>query len=221
MMKHRIGLQTVTVFLLAMISFAIVTTPSVHATPPTEIVLEYNLSTQILWVNATHEVPNPQNHHIELIEVFKNDVFQINRTYDVQTANYGLNDTFVIAASDGDNLTVTVTCSRSDSLTNWIVVGSSSTTSSTTSTSTGTTQTSTSTGTTQTATEGEPLEPAAFMIIALIVVAAIVLMFACYQSGNAQQLQPVVDRIKAGFGWLRQKVGSAFDSIRGRLSRNN
>ncbi|MFW9802839.1 MAG: hypothetical protein ACFFFC_09320 [Candidatus Thorarchaeota archaeon] len=124
-MTNRIRLQVIAVFLLAAFTAAFAGPPLVDAETPTKIVLRYNQGTQTLFVNVTHQVPNPGNHYIELIEVFKNSVFQLNRTYPDQQFNFGRNDTFSISASNGDNLTVIATCSRDDFLSKSIIVSDS------------------------------------------------------------------------------------------------
>ncbi|MFX0108535.1 MAG: hypothetical protein ACFE7R_09645, partial [Candidatus Hodarchaeota archaeon] len=119
----------------------------VSATPPTEIALEYNSSTDFLFVNITHIVPNPKNHYIETVEVQKNNVFYENKTFSNQSSIIGQITNFTIPAVGGDNLTVIAICSRGDSLATWMIVP---TTTSTTTTSTSTTTTGTSTSTTGT-----------------------------------------------------------------------
>lgn len=126
-----IVLRPSAIVLLAVLSLVSVSPILANAMPPTQIVLYYYLDTQTLAVNVTHEVPNPANHHIELIEVFKNGLFQFNKTYQEQEFNYGLNDTLTISALEGDNLTVTATCTRGHFLSNWIIVSASSPTGST------------------------------------------------------------------------------------------
>ena len=121
-----IVLRTSTIVLLIALSLVSVSPLLANATPPTQIVLYYYLDTQTLAVNVTHEVPNPGNHYVELIEVIKNGLFQFNKTYQGQEFNYGLNDTFTISALEGDNLTVIAVCTRGHSLSNWIIVSASS-----------------------------------------------------------------------------------------------
>ena len=220
-MKIQVGPKAVAIIVLTALVLVTIEACPVHATAPTEVDLEYNLDTQALWVNVTHEVPNPQNHYVELIEVFKNGLFQLNRTYPEQPYFYGLNDTFTIAASGGDNLTVTATCSRGDSLSNWIIVSESTTTTgttSTTSTSTAATTTTTTTTGTQTSTQMEPLNPSVFLIGGMIVVAVFVIVFVLYQSGHAEKLRPLADRIKSGLSRGMTKFRMFLGNIRGHLS---
>jgi len=121
-MRNMIVLRASAIILLTALSLVSVSPLLAKATPPTQIVLNYNVDTQTLAVNVTHEVPNPGNHYVELIEVFKNGLIQFNKTYQEQEFNYGLSDTFTISASEGDNLTVTATCTRAHFLSNWIIV---------------------------------------------------------------------------------------------------
>ncbi len=218
-MRCRIRLQIITVGLLVILSLTVFNAPLVHATPPTEIDLDYNHGTQALAVNVTHEVPNPKNHYIQKIEVFKNGVFQFNRTYPEQQFNYGLNDTFTIIASSGDNLTVTATCSRGQFLSAWIIA-SSTTSGSTSTTSTGTTSSTTTTTTgTQTNTTLEPLSPSAVFVVGLTLVVILVILMVLYQSGYGEKLRPLLDRIKTGLIVLRATVGSFVGGLKERLDR--
>ncbi len=220
-MRCRIRPQITTVVLLAMLLLTVFNAPHIHATPPTEIDLEYNQGTQTLAVNVTHEVPNPKNHYIQLIEVFKNGVFQFNRTYPEQQFNYGQNDTFTIIASSGDNLTVTATCSRGHFLSAW-VVASTTTSGSTSTTSTGTTATSSSTTTTtgtQTNTTLEPLSPSAVFVVGLTLVVILVILMVLYQSGYGEKLRPLLDRIKTGLIALRTTIASVVGGLKERLNR--
>ncbi|MFX1367460.1 MAG: hypothetical protein ACFFAY_02550 [Promethearchaeota archaeon] len=217
-MRCRIRPQITTVVLLAMLLLTVFYAPLIHATPPTEIDLEYNQSTQTLAVNVTHEVPNPKNHYIQLIEVFKNGVFQFNRTYPEQQFNYGLNDTFTIIASSGDNLTVTATCSRGHFLSAWILA-SSTTSGSTSTTSTGTTSSITTTTGTQTNTTLEPLSPSAVFVVGLTLVVILVILMVLYQSGYGEKLRPLLDRIRTGLIALKATIGSFVGGLKGRLTR--
>jgi hypothetical protein len=184
-----IKLRATTIILLATLSLVFASPPLVEATTPTQIVLNYNEDTQTLFVNVTHQVPNPGNHYVELIEVFKNDVFQFNRTYPEQAFNFGLNDTFALSASSGDNLTVTATCSRDDFLSKWIIVSASTTTTG----SSGTTPTqTTTTGTTTPPEPSEPLDPSIAIGVGLVAVVVFMLVLVLYKEGYGSQLMQKV-----------------------------
>lgn len=174
-MTNRIGLRISTLFLLVTFSAAFACPHLVEAKPPTQIELDYNEETEILFVNVTHQVPNPKNHYIELIEVFKNSVFQFNRTYPEQEFNYGLNDTFTIAASSGDNLTVTATCSRGHSLSGWTIASTSTTSGDVMTTSTQSTTTSNEVI--------DPLDPSLVIGTGLVVVAIFMIALVLYKEG--------------------------------------
>ncbi len=130
-------LARLTAILFSMLILLLSSVP-VDATPPTEIALDYNLSTHLLTVNVTHSVPNPKNHYIELLEVLKNDVFYTNKTFTNQSSTNGQITNFTVPAIIGDNLTVIATCSKGQYRSVWILV-STATSTSTTTTSTTTT----------------------------------------------------------------------------------
>lgn len=185
-MTNRVRLRLAAILLLAVLTATFAGLPFMEATPPTQIVLKYNEDTQTLFVNVTHQVPNPGNHYVELIEVFKNTAFQFNRTYSEQVFNFGRNDTFAISAVSGDNLTVTATCSRGDFLSKSIIVSASTTTTE-------------STTTTQTTTEPtappeppEPLDPSVVVGVGLVGVVIFIIAFVLYKEGFGTQLMQKV-----------------------------
>ena len=100
----------------------------IAATPPSDISLEYDYDAQILKANVTHFVANVRTHYIELIEIMKNDVFYLNRTYENQSDAYGMYDTFDVQASHDDNLTLVATCRKGQFLASWIVISETTTT---------------------------------------------------------------------------------------------
>ncbi|MFW9886306.1 MAG: hypothetical protein ACFFEX_18110 [Candidatus Thorarchaeota archaeon] len=185
-MTNRIRLQVIAVFLLAAFTAAFAGPPLVDAETPTKIVLRYNQGTQTLFVNVTHQVPNPGNHYIELIEVFKNSVFQLNRTYPDQQFNFGRNDTFSISASNGDNLTVIATCSRDDFLSKSIIV-SDFTETTTTSDSTSPAQTTT-TEPTAPPEPIEPLDPSIAVGVGFAGAVVFIIAFVMYKEGYITQI---------------------------------
>jgi len=124
------------IILLIILLFVLYQTEPIAATPPSDISLEYDYDAQILKANITHFVPNIKAHYIELIEIMKNDVSYLNRTYVNQSATYGMYDTFDVQASHGDNLTLVATCSKGQFLASWIMISETSSTTSTTPTGT-------------------------------------------------------------------------------------
>jgi hypothetical protein len=181
-----IGILLVAAFIA---TFAI---PShVEAKAVTGITLRYNEGTQTLFVNVTHQVTvlgGPD--FLELIEIFKNGVFQLNRTYTEQVFKFGRNDTFAISAVGGDNLTVTATCSKGYFLSNWIIVGAPTTTAGTTSTPT---QTETET-TTPLPQPPEPLDPSLAIGVGFAGIVVFMIVFVMYKEGYitqfAQRVRP-------------------------------
>lgn len=183
-MTNRIRLQVIVMFLLATFSVTFAGPPLVDAATPTKIVLRYNQGSQTLFVNVTHQVPNPGNHYVELIEVFKNSIFQLNRTYPEQQFHFGRNDTFSISASNGDNLTVIATCSRNDFLSKSIIVSDST---ETTTDSTSPTQTTT-TGPTAPPEPIEPLDPSIAVGVGFVGAVVFIIAFVMYKEGYITQI---------------------------------
>lgn len=184
-MTNSIELRVIAILLLAALT-ATFASPIVEAENPTKIVLNYNEDTQTLFVNVTHQVPNPGNHYVELIEVFKNSVFQFNRTYPEQQFHFGRNDTFSLGASSGDNLTVIATCSRNDFLSKSIIVSDSTETTTTTG-STSPTQTTT-TEPTDPPEPPEPLDPSVAVGVGFVGAVVFILAFVMYKEGYVTQI---------------------------------
>ena len=116
------------IILLIMLLFDLHQPQPVVATPPSDISLEYDYDARVLKANITHFVANVKTHYIEIIEIMKNDVFYLNRTYENQTDTYGMYDTFDVQASHDDNLTLVATCRKGQSLASWIVISETTTT---------------------------------------------------------------------------------------------
>ena len=112
----------------------------VVATEPSNIVLVYDFGSQTLAVNVSHYVSNTRTHYIENIEIKNNDFSILNRSYSNQSYDWGMYDTFLVSTAVGDNLTTTATCKRGHSLTQWLIVSSTTSTSSTPTETTTTTQ---------------------------------------------------------------------------------
>ncbi len=92
----------------------------VQAHSPSNVTLSYDFGTQTLEVTVSHTVSDP-SHFIVQIQILKNDVSQIIQTYTSQTSDSQHVDSFNIAASNGDVLKVTATCSIAGSSTNQII----------------------------------------------------------------------------------------------------
>jgi len=190
------------------------------ATEPSEIVLDYDSGSQTLAVNVSHSVANTKTHHVETIEVQKNSLSMLNRSYENQSFSWGMYDTFSVSASASDNLTVTVSCSRGDSLTASLIVESSTTT---TTPPTGTTMTTTATTTEPTGTDSPtPLDVgfvgavAAIVVVLLIVLLLLLMRFRPEYVPDA--LKQLASRIRAGTAWLWEKLRGLPSSLRS-LSR--
>lgn len=184
------------IILLIMLLFVLYQPEPIAATPPSDISLEYDYDARVLKANVTHFVANVKTHYIELIEIMKNDVFYLNRTYANQSDAYGMYDTFDVQASHDDNLTLVATCKKGQFLASWIMISETTTTTTTT--------TTTPTGTDQPAL-GLPLGVVNGIIAAVII--GCVLLVVVFRP----------DAILEGRRRLRNVVVSIWDAILERL----
>lgn len=129
-MSLRKGILSIAIILTITLLTASVLHNPVAATEPSNVMLVYDPGSQTLAVNVTHDVANNKTHYIENIEIKNNDLSILNRSYTNQSYDWGMYDTFTVSTTLGDNLTVTVTCKRGHSLTQWVIVSSTTATSS-------------------------------------------------------------------------------------------
>ncbi len=173
----------------------------VDASAPEDIALVYEFDSQTLTVNVSHYVANTKTHYIETIEIKNNDISILNRTYLNQTFNWGMYDSFTIAADNGDNLTVTATCSKGYPITSWLTVSSSTSTTTTTTTTT----TNTTTTTDGPDSPGTSLDVSPVVIVGIALVIFFILFFAWLEPDRF----PGGSRIRAGLLWFWEKVRGA------------
>jgi len=175
--------------------------------------LTYDFGSQMLAVNVSHYTPNTKTHYIEQIEIEKNGVSVLNKTYDNQTLSYYVYDTFSVSTAVDDNLTVTAFCSKDYSLTSWLIVTS---TTATNPTPTETTTTEPDDGTPPP--EYESLGAGVAIAAGVGVVIFFILFFAWlkpeYVPDSVKQLG---SRIRPGTDWLGEKLGNFVQQIKGRL----
>lgn len=220
------------VIMFALIVSSIYTMP-VEASEPEDISLVYDFDSQTLTVNVSHYVPNTKNHYIELIEIWKNDIFILNSTYTNQSFNWGMYDSFTVATDVGDNLTVTATCNlQGYTITSSLIV--SSTTSTTTTTTTDTTTTTTTTDTTSTTTTdttstttttddpGSPDDTANLGFV-IVVVIGLTIFFILFFAWLKPEYVPDVfkqlgSRVRAGFYWCWVKLSGAISWLASGIS---
>jgi hypothetical protein len=191
-MTKNTRLRMIAILLVAAFIATFAIPSHVEAKAVTGITLRYNEGTQTLFVNVTHQVTvlgGPD--FVELIEIFKNGVFQLNRTYTEQVFKFGRNDTFAISAVGGDNLTVTATCSKGYSLLEWIIVGASTTTTGSTTSTPTQTETETTTPPPQPA---DPLDPAIAIGVGSAGIVVFMIVFVMYKEGYIAQFAQRVRR---------------------------
>ena len=185
------------VIMFALLVSSIYTMP-VEATEPSDIVLTYDFDSQTLTVNVSHYVSNTKTHYIETIEIKNNDISILNRTYVNQTYNWGVYDSFTVAADVGDNLTVTPTCKRGHPLTRWLIVTS-------TTTNTGTDTTSTTTTTDGPGSPGTSANMSPVIVVGIALIIFFILFFAWLEPDRF----PGGSRIRAGLLWCWEKLRGA------------
>ncbi len=132
------NLSIIVVLTLFMLTGFMQTPVSAHV--PEDMTLSYNFGTQILTVNVSHYTPNTKAHYIEQIEVEKNGISVLNKTYENQSLNDYVYESFSVSTVVDDNLTVTAFCSKDYTLTSWVIVTSTTATNPTSTETTTTTQ---------------------------------------------------------------------------------
>jgi hypothetical protein len=132
----------------------------VNAHAPASIDLDYDFGTQVLTVQVSHSVPDPNSHYIIQIVVEKNSVEFTTRDFTSQPSTSGITEMFDVSAVDGDVLRVTASCNFVGDLVDSITVSDPAAT---------TTDTTTEPTTTPTNGDGFPISMP--LLIAVVVVA--------------------------------------------------
>jgi hypothetical protein len=106
------------VVLILLIGVTIGTLPStVHAHPPSTMTVAYNLETQDLYVNLTHQVSDPATHYISLVEIKKNGAIYNTSFYTDQPTPNSFSYTYKVNATAGDVIEVYADCNLGGSRT--------------------------------------------------------------------------------------------------------
>lgn len=92
------------------------------AHPPQDMIIEYDINTNVLDVTITHNTPSPGLHHINKIEIYKNNELNISEEYDTQPATDTFTESFTINADIGDEIKVIAYCNIQGSITRTIPV---------------------------------------------------------------------------------------------------
>jgi len=172
----------------------------VSGTEPSAVVLTYDPGSQTLAVNISHDVANTKTHYIENIEISNNGISTLNRSYANQSYDWGMYDTFTVSTSVGDNLTVTATCKRGHSLTQWLIATS------TTSTSSTSTETTTQ-PTNGTDPPGTSMDVGPAIVASFAVILALIIFFAWLNPDRVPNVfKQLGARIKSGFSNLVQQI---------------
>jgi hypothetical protein len=114
--KVSLVILTIFIFLSPLIG-------SVYAHSPQDMVLAYDSVNQKLNVTITHNVVAPNDHYIETVEIYKNDVLIHIENYTSQPSLSTFTYSYDIQAQPGDTIRVTAICSISGSITETITIG--------------------------------------------------------------------------------------------------
>lgn len=99
-------------FFLALIIFSVACfyPQSSYATPPEDVQVKYNLSSQTLLVTITHDSMFKGSHHIKFVEIKKNGAVVSINTYTSQPSGKSFTYSYKIPAIEEDTFVVTATC---------------------------------------------------------------------------------------------------------------
>jgi len=220
-LKKRAICIAVVITLTVLTGFANI--PHAAATVAENIDLVYDYGSQTLTVNISHYVANTKTHYIETIEIWKNGISILNRSYVNQSAKWGMCDTFSVSTVVDDNLTVTGVCSKRYSLTTWLIVTSTVATNSQPSNTTSSTEPTDGVDSSGTALGTAPAIAAGGVLIIFFV-----LFFAWLKPEYVPDaFKPLGARAKTGVTWLGEKLRgmlswlrTGISSILQRLSRS-
>ncbi|HEY9160088.1 MAG TPA: hypothetical protein VIS94_03255 [Desulfomonilia bacterium] len=104
------------------VGFSSVLPVPANATPPSDIQLSYDISTQTLTATITHASFVPGIHYIKTVEIKKNGQMISANTYKNQPDKKTFTYTYKIPAGIGDEFEVTATCNMYGSKTVKMVV---------------------------------------------------------------------------------------------------
>jgi hypothetical protein len=212
MNRRHLYLSIVVVLTIFLLTGFMQTPVSAHL--PEDMKLNYDFGTQILTVNVSHYTPNLKTHYIEQIEVEKNGISVLNKTYDNQSLNDYVYETFSVSTVVDDNLTVTAFCSKGYSLTRWVVV--------TSTTATNPTSTETTTTTTEPTDGTPPPDESLGAGVAIAASVGVVIFFVIFFFWLKPEYVPdsikqLGSRIRPSTNWLGEKLGNLFQQIKARM----
>lgn len=90
---------------------------AVYAHPPSTMTLSYNLETQDLFVNLSHQVSDPATHYISQVEIKKNGVLYNTSFYSDQPTSDSFSYIYKVTATAGDSIEVYAECNLGGSRT--------------------------------------------------------------------------------------------------------
>lgn len=112
-----------TLFILCLISIVVlVQSNPVLANSPSSMDLSYDFTSQELTIDVIHPVADVNTHYIYEVEVSKNSVVVLTRSYTTQNSTSGMSAIYGIAADHGDEFSVIAKCIQSGSITRQVTV---------------------------------------------------------------------------------------------------
>lgn len=217
-MKLKSGTTQTTLIIAITVFVLVLPVVPVTATDFTDMTLTYDFNFQILTVNASHYTSNTKTHYVETIEIWRNGISVHNQTYENQTNSWWEYDAFNVSASVGDNLTVTATESKGDSITRWLIVTSGTAINPITDT-TGTT------GPTDTASgPGSPITTSNIGPVIAVVVFLVVFFIVLFALLNPDKVPDAIrhlgTRVKDGFSRIWVGLGNLFSRVKAKVAQN-
>ena len=210
-MRSRNQTVCITVIISLVLVVAFVNPNPVDSTKPSDIRLTFDYGTQILTVNVSHYVANTKTHYIENLEILKNGLSILNRSYVNQSINWGMHDTFSVSAVVDDNLTVIAICSKGYLITSWLIVTST----------TATNQSPTETITTTEPTDGPEtsLGTGPAVAVGIAVVVFFIIFFAWLNPERVPEpLKQLGSRIRSGFERFGETLSTLFQQIKTKVT---
>jgi hypothetical protein len=118
LMKKMTKLAILSLFLIAILVQGV----PVNANSPQSMTIDYDFSSQVLSIDIAHSVSDVSSHYIYEIEVSKNSVGILTKTYATQNTTAGMSVTYSIPAVHGNVLSATAKCIQSGEITNQVTV---------------------------------------------------------------------------------------------------
>jgi hypothetical protein len=112
--KSNTGISRIVIICSVLLAICLLVLPA-SATPPSEIAVNYDKTTNQLSVTITHPVDDPATHYIRNVKVDINGRIVIDNDYKSQPAKDVFTYTYPVPVNAGDTVRVTATCNLAGS----------------------------------------------------------------------------------------------------------